>query len=92
MTQTKEFLVPNNEKEVLLHSCCAPCAGDLMEKMQAAEIKLTILFYNPNIHPKNEYEIRKSENKRFADKMNIPCIDLDYDVQNWFARAKGMEQ
>lgn len=85
------FKVPGNEKSVLLHSCCAPCSGPLIEKMHQSGIDLTILFYNPNIHPKKEYEIRKNENKRFADKLNIPFIDLDYDVQNWFSRAKGME-
>ncbi len=86
-----EFTVPDSEKKVLMHSCCAPCAGELMEKMQKAGIDLTIFFYNPNIHPKKEYEIRKNENIRYAEKMGIPFIDADYDVQNWFARAKGME-
>lgn len=91
MKKEKLFEVPNGEKKVLLHSCCAPCSGDLMETMLSDGIELTIFFYNPNIHPKKEYEIRKSENIRFAEKMNIPFIDADYDVQNWFARAKGME-
>lgn len=86
-----EFVVPNGEKKVLMHSCCAPCAGELMEKMQKSGIDLTIFFYNPNIHPKREYEIRKQENIRYAEKMGIPFVDADYDVQNWFSRAKGME-
>lgn len=59
--------------------------------MQKSGIELTIFFYNPNIHPKKEYEIRKNENKRFAEKLGIPFIDADYDVQNWFARVKGLE-
>ncbi|MFW2720856.1 epoxyqueuosine reductase QueH, partial [Acinetobacter baumannii] len=50
-----------------------------------------IFFYNPNIHPVKEYLIRKEENIRFAEKHNIPFIDADYDTDNWFARAKGME-
>lgn len=82
---------PGNETKVLLHSCCAPCSGDLMERMMSSGLDLTLFFYNPNIHPKKEYEIRKSENIRFCEKMNIPFVDCDYDVQNWFARAKGME-
>ncbi len=80
-----------DDKRVLIHSCCAPCAGDLMERMKKSGIDLTIFFYNPNIHPKKEYEIRKNENKRFAEKLDIPFVDADYDVQNWFARAKGLE-
>jgi len=82
---------PNGVNKILLHSCCAPCAGDIMETLHAAGIDLTIFFYNPNIHPRNEYEIRKKENIRFAKKMNIPFIDADYDRDNWFKRVKGLE-
>lgn len=88
---TQTFQVPNAERKVLLHSCCAPCSGPLIEQMFNSGIDLTIFFYNPNIHPKTEYEIRKNENIRFANKLGIKFIDADYDVQNWFTRAKGME-
>lgn len=86
------FIVPGSENKVLMHCCCAPCAGDQMERMVRSGIDLTLFFYNPNIHPKREYEIRKEENIRFARKMNIEFIDADYDVLEWFSRAKGMEQ
>lgn len=82
---------PEGDKKVLLHSCCAPCSGDVIERMVASGIDLTIFFYNPNIHPKKEYEMRKNENIRYAEKLGIPFVDADYDVQDWFRRAKGME-
>lgn len=82
---------PNNSKKVLLHSCCAPCSGEVMEAMTASGIDYTIFFYNPNIHPIREYEIRKEENMRFAEQHNVPFIDADYDADNWFERVKGME-
>ncbi len=85
------IMPPDGEKKVLMHSCCAPCAGELMELMLENNIDLTIFFYNPNIHPKKEYEIRKNENIRFAEKLGIKFVDADYDVQNWFHLAKGME-
>lgn len=88
----KQLPLPNGHKKVLLHSCCAPCSGEVMEAMLASGIDLTIFFYNPNIHPKKEYEIRKNENIRFAEKYNIPFVDADYDMDNWFERAKGMEK
>lgn len=53
--------------------------------------EVTIFFYNPNIHPREEYEIRKEENKRFAEKMGTPFVDADYDTEEWFRRARGME-
>lgn len=83
--------LPEGHKKVLLHSCCAPCSGEVMEAMLASGIDYTIFFYNPNIHPRKEYELRKNENIRFAEKYNVPFIDADYDRDNWFARAKGME-
>ncbi len=82
---------PNGEKRVLLHSCCAVCAGAIMATLQESGIAVTVLFYNPNIHPRQEYEIRKEENKRFAAKLNIPFIDADYDPQHWLTRIKGLE-
>ena len=77
---------------VLLHSCCAPCAGEVMLAIQASGIQQTVFFYNPNIHPVEEYELRKDENKRFCDKLKLPFIDADYDKDNWFERVKGLEQ
>lgn len=82
---------PNGDTRVLLHSCCAPCSGDVIDRMVASGLDITIFFYNPNIHPLKEYKIRKEENMRYADKLGLSFVDADYDVQNWFARAKGME-
>jgi len=82
---------PQNSDHVLLHSCCAPCAGEVMEAIHASGIQQTIFFYNPNIHPREEYEIRKDENKRFCDKLGLAFIDADYDKDNWFERVKGLE-
>lgn len=62
-----------------------------MEAIIASNIDFSIFFYNPNIHPDKEYELRKEENIRFAEQHNIPLIDADYDKDAWFARAKGME-
>jgi len=83
--------LPEGHDKLLLHSCCAPCSGEVMEALIESEVPFAIFFYNPNIHPVKEYLIRKDENIRFAEKHNIPFIDCDYDTDNWFARAKGME-
>ena len=82
---------PNGESSLLLHSCCAPCAGEIMEAVAASEIKTTVYFYNPNIHPIQEYELRKEENMRYCQKLGFNFIDADYDKDNWFKRIKGLE-
>ena len=83
--------LPGDNDSLLLHSCCAPCAGEVMEAVAASDIKTTVYFYNPNIHPIAEYEIRKDENKRFCDKLGFEFIEADYDKDNWFERIKGLE-
>jgi predicted adenine nucleotide alpha hydrolase (AANH) superfamily ATPase len=90
-TPRKPLLPPNGASKVLLHSCCAPCSGEVMEALSASGMDYTIYFYNPNIHPREEYELRKQENIRFAEKEKVPFVDADYDTDNWFARAKGLE-
>lgn len=89
--QRQPLPLPGGHKKVLLHSCCAPCSGEVMEAMLASGIEYTIYFYNPNIHPLKEYELRKEENIRFAEKFGVPFIDADYDRDNWFERARGLE-
>ncbi len=87
----EKLSLPEGKNKLLLHSCCAPCSGEVMEALLYSEINFEIFFYNPNIHPIQEYIIRKDENKRFADKHNIPFIDADYNKEDWFERTTGME-
>lgn len=81
---------PEGVSRVLLHSCCAPCSGAMVEEMCASDIdEVVVFFYNPNIHPKKEYEIRKEENKEYCKRIGVKFIDVDYDVENWYSRMKG---
>lgn len=93
MKETRQsLLIPCATDSVLLHTCCAPCSGAVVEAIHRNGIGLTVFFYNPNIHPREEYELRKNENKRFADKLGVPFVDADYDPPVWFARVKGLER
>jgi predicted adenine nucleotide alpha hydrolase (AANH) superfamily ATPase len=82
---------PNGTDKILMHSCCAPCASEVMDALAASNIETTIYFYNPNIHPRDEYEIRKEENIRYAKKLGMEFVDGDYDAKNWFDRVEGLE-
>lgn len=86
------LIPPDGNTRVLLHSCCAPCSGDVMQRLQASGLEVTVLFYNPNIHPQREYALRKHENMRFADALHMPFVDLDYDTDAWFERVRGLER
>lgn len=91
MTMRNKLELPEGADKLLMHSCCAPCSGEVMEALIFSDIDFSIFFYNPNIHPQKEYEIRKQENIDFAEKHQIPFIDADYDKDNWFLRVKGLE-
>ena len=82
---------PNNENKVLLHSCCAPCSSAIIECLLANDIRPTVFYYNPNIYPQEEYEIRKAEAIRYVQGLGLDFIDGDYDYQLWRSSMQGME-
>ena len=83
--------VPEGCREVLLHACCAPCSSAIVEWLMANGVRPTIFYYNPNIWPREEYEIRKQESKRHAESLGIEWIDGDYDHEEWRQDVCGME-
>lgn len=82
---------PTGETTVLLHTCCAPCSSAIIEAMMKNGITPVIYYCNPNIFPKEEYEIRKNECTRYAQSLGLEIIDADYDHENWLEAMKGLE-
>ena len=78
-------------EKVLLHACCAPCSSAIVEWLLAHDYTPTIFYYNPNIYPLEEYEIRKNESKRHAESLGISWIDGDYDHEGWRCAVQGLE-
>ncbi|MCD8292550.1 MAG: epoxyqueuosine reductase QueH [Prevotellaceae bacterium] len=83
---------PDGGKEVLLHTCCAPCSSAIIECLLANGIRPKLFYYNPNIYPLDEYEKRKDEAKRFARLKNLDFIDADYNHAQWRTNVAGMEE
>ncbi len=76
---------------LLLHACCAPCSSAIVEWLVQHDIRPIIFYYNPNIFPREEYEIRKTESKRHAESLGIRWIDGDYDHERWLMGVCGLE-
>ena len=74
----------------LLHCCCAPCATYPL-RVLVGKFDATAFFYNPNIHPKREYEKRRDEITRFAERWGIPLVVGEYEGEVWFEGVKGLE-
>jgi len=89
--KTPAIVVPEGCKEVLLHACCAPCSSAIVEWLVQHDIRPTIFYYNPNIWPREEYEIRKQESKRHAESLGLTWIDGDYDHEQWQHDVCGLE-
>ena len=79
------------ETTVLLHTCCAPCSSAIIEALLQNGITPVIYYCNPNIYPREEYEIRKNECTRYAQALGLEIVDADYDHENWLAEMKGLE-
>lgn len=86
-----DFLQSLRKGSLLLHVCCAPCSGPIIETILNEGFLPTIFFYNPNVHPKEEYEFRKASVVAYAKKKRILMVDADYDDKNWFDCIKGLE-
>jgi predicted adenine nucleotide alpha hydrolase (AANH) superfamily ATPase len=76
---------------LLLHTCCAPCSAAIIEWLSTNAIRPVLFFFNPNIYPREEYELRKNELMRYAKSLDIDFIDGDYDHEYWLNAVKGLE-
>ena len=90
-TSKKELTVPQNADTVVLHCCCAPCSTAVLECLLAYNIRPVLFFFNPNIHPRDEYEKRRDEWLRLAELTHVEAVVGDYDTRAWFEKIKGLE-
>ncbi len=77
--------------KVLLHICCGVCASSVAERLLCQGHKITGFFYNPNIHPVDEYQKRLKAAKEVAREWEFELVEGPYDRQRWFELAKGKE-
>lgn len=79
---------------LLLHSCCAPCSSYVLNYLSDYFL-ITILYYNPNIDTKEEYEKRKNEQIRLIQEMPfknpVTILDCSYESEKYYASVKGLE-
>ena len=91
-----EELVQNLDytPKLLLHSCCAPCSSRCIEFL-SNYFDITILYYNPNISPEEEYDKRKKEQIKFINEFNsnnkLDYMDVEYDYNDFLKISKGLE-
>lgn len=95
-SQTTEKIIANIGKgeikpSLLLHSCCAPCSSYVLQYL-APYFDITVLYYNPNIYPQDEYLKRKAEQLRLIEELGgIKFADSDYESEKFYCAANGLE-
>lgn len=75
--------VPEGRQKVLLHCCCAPCSGAVVECLVQNGIRPALFFSNSNIVPQEEYAKRRGELERYAAQFGLECIDDEYNHDAW---------
>lgn len=90
----KEIQLNNRIPKLLLHSCCAPCSSYCIEYL-SEYFEITVLYYNPNIFPEEEYRYRMEEQKRFIEKFPakhpVKLIETPYTPEDFYKIASGYE-
>ena len=75
---------------LLLHACCAPCLTYVLEYF-STDYNISVFFYNPNIHPEDEYKKRLEGVRQFCFVKGTELFVPAYDSQHWFEYVKGLE-
>ena len=90
----REHIAKGEVPSILLHSCCAPCSSYVIHYL-ANYFRITILYYNPNISPWNEYDKRKKEQIRLIEEIKttypVSFLDCDYENDLYEKSIQGLE-
>lgn len=83
------------KQKILLHSCCAPCSTAVIERLKN-DYDITILYYNPNIYPEEEYLKRKNEEIKYIKHLQqlgekFSMLDTDYESEKFYEATRGFE-
>ena len=77
--------------KVVLHICCGVCAAGVVERLTSEGHQVLGLFYNPNIHPSQEYNRRLEAAYKVAEELNFPLAVAPYTPEEWFKEASHLE-
>ena len=77
-------------KKVLLHICCGVCVSSVVERLRCDGYAPIGYFYNPNIHPLQEYLRRKQEVEDVAKILKFNLIESEYNKDQWLQDTKGL--
>jgi len=85
--------LPGEDRRVLLHICCAPCATYAARRLRELAFDVTGYWYNPNVHPFSEHERRRETLAQYAPTIDLPVIwEPGYEIVGFLRAIYGQEQ
>ena len=77
--------------KIVLHICCGVCAAGAVEALATEGHQVIGFFYNPNIHPAEEYERRLETTRRVAQELNFPLEVAPYTPEEWLRETDSLK-
>lgn len=91
--ETEIASLGGKKPDLLLHSCCAPCTSSVLERLYP-HFRIVIFYFNPNTHPREEYEKRGAELPKLLRASGMTDVEIifgEYDQDVFFRAARGLE-
>ena len=82
---------PLNKPRLLLHACCGPCTSGVFDQLYPY-FNITIIYYNPNTYPYDEYILRYKQLEILKNYMDFELIFMDYNDDEFYSKVKGLEE
>lgn len=79
-----------NMKKLLLHTCCGPCFLGTWEDLLYQDIEITCFFYNPNIHPEDEFNRREEALNIATRKKAKEIITVPYEPNEYYTAIDNL--
>ena len=91
---TADFSATSAVPKLLIHSCCAPCSSYVLEYL-SNYFEITVLYYNPNIYPEDEYFKREAEQELFINRLptknEVTFMKAEFEPKQFYDAVKGLE-
>lgn len=78
-------------RKIILHACCAICSAYPLSMLKDSGYDVVVYFYNPNIHPEEEYQKRLDAQHTLCKHFDCKLVEGEYNPDEYYSFVKGFE-
>ena len=78
-------------RKIVLHACCAICSAYPLSMLKDSGYDVIVYFYNPNIHPEEEYQKRLEAQHTLCKHFDCKLVEGEYNPDEYYSFVKGFE-